>query len=104
MTFDSSNKNTYSIIRYCNKINTSIINGYVKLFNYFVKTYDPTRVLLSVDRSMPSNIPLESMQFNKMRIMNPRHLYIVNGKRVEQPHSDYTIYDAGYTTYKYEKK
>ena len=104
MTFDSSNKNTYSIIRYCNKINTSIINGYVKLFKYFVKTYDPTRVLLSVDRSMPSNIPLESMQLNKIRIINPRRLYIVNGKRVEQPYSDYTIYDAGYTTYKYQKK
>lgn len=44
---NNSNKldNEYELLRYCSKINMLIVGGASKLFNYFIKTYEPVSIL-----------------------------------------------------------
>jgi hypothetical protein len=34
----------YELIRFCNKINTTVVGGFSKLLNYFVKTFNPKKI------------------------------------------------------------
>jgi hypothetical protein len=43
-------KYEYEIIRFCNKINYSIIGGFNKLLSYFIKTYNPNSIISYVDK------------------------------------------------------
>ena len=40
----SSTGNVYELYRYCNKKNTQVIGGASKLFNHFIKKYNPTQI------------------------------------------------------------
>jgi len=40
----------YEMLRFCNKLNTSIIGGASKLLAYFMKTYNPKSILTYADR------------------------------------------------------
>jgi len=40
----------YEMLRFCNKLNTSIIGGASKLFTYFLKTYKPLHITTFADR------------------------------------------------------
>jgi hypothetical protein len=39
-----TSENEYELIRFCSRLNTTIIGGASKLFNYFLKTYRPSKV------------------------------------------------------------
>ena len=39
-----SSDDTYELYRYCNKKNTQVIGGASKLFNHFIKKYNPTQI------------------------------------------------------------
>lgn len=45
----SKNKD-YELDRFCNKLNTSIIGGASKLFNHFIKQYNPTKIITFADK------------------------------------------------------
>jgi hypothetical protein len=40
----------YEMLRFCNKLNTTVIGGASKLLSYFVKTYQPKSILTYADR------------------------------------------------------
>ena len=42
--------NKPKIVRFCNKINTTIIGGASKLISYFIKKYKPTHIITFADR------------------------------------------------------
>ena len=44
-TGQTPKKNQYELLRFCNKLNTSVVGGASKLFKYFLKTYNPDRVI-----------------------------------------------------------
>jgi hypothetical protein len=53
MTFGKSRFNKsyeYEMLRYCNKCNTTIVGGASRLFNYFIKTYNPKSIISYCDR------------------------------------------------------
>jgi hypothetical protein len=55
MTFGSrrtNNKKEYELIRFCNKLNLSVLGGSSKLFKHFVKHYKTSRVISYSDKSM----------------------------------------------------
>ena len=41
----------YNLSRFCNLLNTNVIGGASKLLNYFIKTYNPSRIISYADRS-----------------------------------------------------
>ena len=55
MTFGKrrlNNKDTFELIRFCNKINTVVIGGSSKLFNYYINNYDFTNIISYSDISL----------------------------------------------------
>ena len=39
------NENGIELIRFCNKLNTQVIGGASRLFNYYLKNYDPSKII-----------------------------------------------------------
>lgn len=44
----------YELVRFCSKLDTTVVGGASKLFNYFVKAYSPTRIRSFSDRAHTS--------------------------------------------------
>jgi hypothetical protein len=58
MTFGKLRKNlkqthiddNYELLRFCNKLNTNVIGGASKLYNYFIQNYKPKRIISYANR------------------------------------------------------
>jgi hypothetical protein len=74
-----SNNNEYEMLRFCNKLNTVVIGGASKLFNYFIKTYNPTKIISYADRSYSNGNLYRRLGFTLDTITKPNYYYIING-------------------------
>lgn len=60
MTFGKLRKNLnqthkeghYELLRFCNKLNTSVVGGASKLLNYFIKNYNPLNIISYANRDI----------------------------------------------------
>lgn len=135
MTFGSLRKclgrekkdNNYELLRFCNKINTSVVGGASKLFNFFIKKFEPHSVISYADRRWSNGNLYEKLNFNFINNTVPNYFYIKNKKRYNRygfrknilvekygcDNSDtehnfcyqngwYRIYDCGSKLYKWE--
>jgi len=50
----TSKENSYELLRFCNKINSNVIGGANKLYNYFLSNTNPLQILSYADRSWTS--------------------------------------------------
>jgi hypothetical protein len=78
MTFGKSrfNKNyDYELLRFCNKLNTTVIGGFAKLLNYFRNNYKGTLISYADRRFSNGNI-YEKNGFNLIHISPPNYYYI----------------------------
>ena len=86
MTFGCLRKNlghnslndNYELLRFCNKLNISVIGGASKLFNYFVKKYDPKSVISYADRRWSQGNLYEKLGFTFIKNTIPNYYYIIN--------------------------
>lgn len=70
------NKNyDYEILRFCNKINTTVNGGFSKLFNYFNKLYEPGSVITYVDKRYGSGSFYENCGFKYLKDSKPSFFY-----------------------------
>lgn len=74
-------KDHYEMLRFCNKLNTNVIGGASRLFNQFVKKYDPEEVISYADRSWSQGKLYKMLGFNLMKKTKPNYYYIVNKER-----------------------
>ena len=89
MTFGSKRKfmkqsNTdgvYEILRFCGKLNTSIVGGSEKLFKYFVEKYNPKEVVSYADRSWSRGELYQKLGFKLIHKTPPNYYYVINGIR-----------------------
>jgi hypothetical protein len=90
MTFDhyegrnKINSNEWNINRFCNKLNHNVIGGAGKLFKYFLKNYDVSRVISYSDNDWSLGSLYETLGFEKVGEGNPDYKYIVEGVRVHK--------------------
>jgi hypothetical protein len=66
MTFGNrriNSKNTFELVRFCNKINTNVIGGASKLFKYFLNNYNHDRIVSYSDISLFSGSLYEKLGF-----------------------------------------
>ena len=90
MTFDhlegrnKMNSNEWNINRFCNKINTNVIGGASKLFKYFIKNYDVSRVISYSDKDWSQGQLYECLGFGRISDSNPDYKYVVNNHRVHK--------------------
>jgi len=74
-------ENHYEMLRFCNKLNTSVVGGASKLFKYFIKNYEPREVISYADRSWSNGSLYETLGFNMVSETKPNYYYIIKKVR-----------------------
>ena len=66
------------LVRFCNKLNTSVVGGASKLFSYFINLYGAefTKVVSFSDRSHTSGHLYEVLGFNKVSSSEPGYCWV----------------------------
>ena len=85
MTFSKPrfNKNyEYELIRFCNKLNTSVIGSASKLFNYFIKNYNPKSIISYANRRFSNGSIYEKLGFKFLRKTAPNYFYFKPSIRI----------------------
>lgn len=73
--------NEYELIRFCNKLNTTVVGGASKLFNEFIKEYVPKSVLSYCDLSWGTGGLYKKLGFNYEGDTKPNYFYVINEKK-----------------------
>ncbi|MDY0268811.1 DUF7487 domain-containing protein [Trichloromonas sp.] len=74
-----SKNDEYEMLRFCNKLNTIVIGGGSKLFNYFIKNYNPKKIISYADRNYSNGDLYKKLKFKLRHITKPNYYYVVNG-------------------------
>jgi len=77
----STKENEYELLRFCNKLNTNIVGGASKLFNYFIKNYNPSIIITYADRSFSKGNLYNKLGFEFVEKTQPNYYYIIDGIR-----------------------
>ncbi len=77
-------ENEWNLSRFCNKIDTNVIGGASKLLKYFIKEYDPKRIVSYPDKDWSNGILYYNLNFNLVYETKPDYKYIINGKRIHK--------------------
>ena len=83
MTFGSLRKNlgqeskegSFELLRFCNKLNTTVIGGASKLFKHFIKKYDPKEVISYADRRWSEGNLYTNLGFEFLSKSIPNYYY-----------------------------
>ena len=95
MTFGNLRKNlgqkaeegSYELLRFCNKLNTSVVGGANKLFKYFVNQIKPKKIISYADRSWTMNNGkslYDNLGFKIIGVSKPNYYYIINKIRMNR--------------------
>ena len=110
MTFIKLGKgNKYEMLRFCDKLNTHIINGSNILLKYFENQYNPMSIITFSDRRYFNYELYSELGFNYIKKIAPDYYYFKMGELIRKHHSFYlkseyeiikkekylTIYDCG---------
>ena len=74
----------WNLSRFCNKLNTNVIGGASKLLNYFIKTYNPSRIVSYADQDWSKGDLYYKLGFENVNQSPPDYKYIIKGKRVHK--------------------
>lgn len=70
-----SNKYEWELYRFCNKLNTSVIGGFNKLFKYFIKNYNPQSILTYSDFAKGNGNVYEKIGFKQLELTKPNYVW-----------------------------
>lgn len=73
--------NEWELTRFCNKINTNVVGAAGKLFNYFVKNYNPTKIVSYSDIRLFNGNMYKNLGFERISQSKPNYWYVINGIR-----------------------
>ncbi len=74
-------KYQYEMIRYCNKIYTSVIGGASKLFKYFIANYKPISIISYSSNDISSGKIYEKLLFHEEKPSTPNYFYAKLGSQ-----------------------
>ena len=77
----SSEDGSYELLRFCNKLNSSVIGGASKLFKYFLKNYNPKEIISYSDLSRSTGNMYKKIGFKLSHNSDPNYYYIIDGVR-----------------------
>ncbi len=75
----NTNKNEYEMFRYATKLNTQVVGGASKMFKYFLKTYNPKKIISYANRRYSQGKLYEKLGFEKVGDTKPNYWYIKRG-------------------------
>jgi len=73
--------NEWNLSRFCNKLNFNVIGGASKLLSYFIKTYNPLRIVSYADKAWSLGRLYYQLGFSLINETKPDYKYIVNNIR-----------------------
>jgi hypothetical protein len=77
-----SPKDSYEILRFCNKLYINIIDGESFLLDFFIKKYSPSELNISIDRSWSNDVNLyEKIGFSLVEKIQPDYSYVIGNKK-----------------------
>ena len=76
-------ENTYELLRYSCKLNTTVIGGASKLFKYFIRTINPNIIISYCDRRWSTGKLYRNLGFTLDHISQPNYWYVINGNHRE---------------------
>lgn len=98
-------KNIWKICCFCNKLNTTIINGENKLLETFIKMVQPSKIIVYSDRRWENGNVYNKLGFTYIKNTKPNYFYTINQhresrfKHIKQElntnNKKYKIYDCG---------
>lgn len=65
----------YEMLRFCDKLNTTVIDGVNKLLNYFIETYNPNSIITFADRRYSNGDLYEVLGFIHVSNTEPNYFY-----------------------------
>jgi hypothetical protein len=90
MTFDKfegrkkMKDNDWNLNRFCNIINSTVVGGASKLLSYFIKKYNPQRIISYSDKDWSQGNLYRILNFKKIHETNEDYKYIIDSKRVHK--------------------
>jgi hypothetical protein len=100
MTFGyrmTNSKKEMELIRFCNKLNTTVIGSASKLFKYFINNYDFDYIVSYADISIFSGELYKKLGFKSEGLSEPNYFWVVDGKRKHRyNYSKRKLVNAGY--------
>lgn len=72
----NSNDTTYELVRFCNKLNTSVIGGASKLFKYFVTNYHPSKIVSFSDIAHTRGSLYNTLGFHRISVSAPNYVWV----------------------------
>jgi hypothetical protein len=76
-----STEGSYELLRFCNKLNYSIVGGAGKMFKHFLRNYDVKEVISYSDNSRGVGNLYKLLGFNFSHETTPNYYWIVDGVR-----------------------
>jgi hypothetical protein len=77
MGTDSSDlSDCWELVRFCNKLNTTVVGGASRLFNYFITTYNPSRIRSFSDRAHTKGGLYKTLGFNPIRQSGANYVWV----------------------------
>lgn len=73
-----SEEGSYEMLRFCNKLNTKVLGGASKLFKFFVKNYNPKKVISYSDKRYFTGELYKNLGFIMKGDTKPNYYYTMN--------------------------
>jgi DNA-directed RNA polymerase subunit RPC12/RpoP len=70
-----SKNHEWEMIRFCNILNTTVVGGAGKMFNYFKNTYNPKSIVSYADARISTGSLYEKLGFSFVNHTNPNYFY-----------------------------
>jgi len=77
----NTNDNEYELVRFCNKLNLSVVGGASKLFKKFLNDFKPNEIISYCDLSWGTGNLYRNLGFKLNSTTEPNYHYIINGIR-----------------------
>ena len=79
--FIGSGKYEWELLRFCNKLDTTVIGGASKLFSYFIRNYKPTSIVSYSDRRWSEGDMYNKLGFTFSHYSKPNYFYVIDNVR-----------------------
>lgn len=73
-----TNDEEYEMVRFCNKLNYSVVGGASKLLNRFKKDFSPSKIISYCDISWANGNLYRKLGFTLVKITKPNYHYVIN--------------------------
>jgi hypothetical protein len=99
------NKDKYELLRFCNKLNTTVIGGASKLLKFMIKDMKPSYILSYSDKMWATGGLYENIGFEFKHSSKPNYWYVYRGVRYSRlKYQKHKLINMGFDKKKTEKK